>query len=158
MNSQLMVSANSLYSIIHASPGALLFLYLYKTLNAVKDVRVDIHGDRHHPQDKILRHKRSLKKSKSNPDDTDNSERGTSRSKRWAKGLHPEILHIDDDTPLPKLSEEGEAIGIITMEDVIEEILQVWKTKLTCASFLLVHLQYACLPYAYLYCQLILLM
>lgn len=88
----------------------------------VKDVRVDIYGDKHYPQEKMLRTKRTLKKCRSNTDDTDNSERGTSKSKKWGKGLHPEVLNIDD-TPLPELS-EGEAIGIITMEDVIEEILQ----------------------------------
>ncbi|KAL0365263.1 UNVERIFIED_CONTAM: DUF21 domain-containing protein [Sesamum angustifolium] len=33
-------------------------------------------------------------------------------------------VDIDDGTPLPKLPEEEEAVGIMTMEDVIEELLQ----------------------------------
>ena len=38
--------------------------------------------------------------------------------------MYSDILHIDGN-PLPKLPEEEEAVGIITMEDVIEELLQV---------------------------------
>ncbi|KAF6160552.1 hypothetical protein GIB67_019492 [Kingdonia uniflora] len=41
------------------------------------------------------------------------------RSKKWDR----DILQIDE-YPLPKLAEEEEAVGIITMEDVIEELLQ----------------------------------
>ncbi|KAG6652695.1 hypothetical protein I3843_05G024300 [Carya illinoinensis] len=37
--------------------------------------------------------------------------------------MYPDILQIDGN-PLPKISEE-ESVGIITMEDVIEELLQV---------------------------------
>lgn len=47
-----------------------------------------------------------------------------SRSKKWAKEMYSDILHLDG-SPLPKLPEEEEAVGIITMEDVIEELLQV---------------------------------
>lgn len=39
--------------------------------------------------------------------------------------MYADILEIDGN-PLPKLAEEEEAVGIITMEDVIEELLQVW--------------------------------
>ncbi|KAF6147135.1 hypothetical protein GIB67_036854 [Kingdonia uniflora] len=41
------------------------------------------------------------------------------RSKKWDR----DILQIDE-YPLPKLAEEEETVGIITMEDVIEELLQ----------------------------------
>ncbi|PKI32654.1 hypothetical protein CRG98_046964 [Punica granatum] len=37
--------------------------------------------------------------------------------------MYADILEIDGK-PLPKLPEEEEAVGIITMEDVIEELLQ----------------------------------
>jgi len=40
--------------------------------------------------------------------------------------MYSDILEIDG-SPLPKLPEEEEAVGIITMEDVIEELLQVLK-------------------------------
>ncbi|OAY35640.1 DUF21 domain-containing protein At2g14520 isoform X4 [Manihot esculenta] len=92
-----------------------------KSTNHVRDVRVDIDGD-------IVAHKqslksnRSLKKLKSLSSDT-NLHRCYSKHKKWANGVHSEVLHIDDDH-LPSLSEEGKAIGIITLEDVIEELLQ----------------------------------
>lgn len=38
--------------------------------------------------------------------------------------MYSDILQMDG-TPLPKVPEEEEAVGIITMEDVIEELLQV---------------------------------
>ena len=45
-------------------------------------------------------------------------------SKKWTEGMAANILHINENS-LPKLPEEEEAVGIITMEDVIEELLQV---------------------------------
>ncbi|KAJ9170281.1 hypothetical protein P3X46_018401 [Hevea brasiliensis] len=46
-----------------------------------------------------------------------------SRSKKWTKDLDSDILLINGN-PLPQIPEEEEAVGIITMEDVIEELLQ----------------------------------
>ncbi|KAA8545726.1 hypothetical protein F0562_020823 [Nyssa sinensis] len=90
--------------------------------NSVKDVRVDIDGEKP-PLEKSLKAKRSLQKWKSFPNNANNSHRGSSRSKKWAKEMYSDILQIDGN-PLPKHTEEEEAVGIITMEDVIEELLQ----------------------------------
>ncbi|XP_057976959.1 DUF21 domain-containing protein At2g14520-like isoform X2 [Malania oleifera] len=87
----------------------------------VREVRVDIDRERN-TQEKSLKGKKELQKWKSFPHSASNSQRGTSRSKRWTRDIYSEILQIDDK-PLPKLQEE-EAVGIITMEDVIEELLQ----------------------------------
>ncbi|XP_062078384.1 DUF21 domain-containing protein At2g14520-like [Humulus lupulus] len=88
---------------------------------SAKDVRVDIDSEK--PQEKVLKSKRSLQKWKSFPNSENNSNRSGSRSKKWAKDMYSDILEIDGN-PLPKLPEEEEAVGIITMEDVIEELLQ----------------------------------
>ncbi|XP_002530605.2 DUF21 domain-containing protein At2g14520 isoform X1 [Ricinus communis] len=87
----------------------------------VRDVKVDIDGESH-TQMKSIKSNRSVKKLKSFPIEV-NLQRGASKSKRWANGVHSEVLRIDEN-PLVGLSEEGEAIGIITLEDVIEELLQ----------------------------------
>ncbi|KAL6637586.1 hypothetical protein ACP70R_025158 [Stipagrostis hirtigluma subsp. patula] len=62
-----------------------------------------------------------LRRWKSYPN-SQNSNRG-SRTKKWSKD-QSDVLQIHEE-PLPTLSEDEEAIGIITMEDVIEELLQV---------------------------------
>ncbi|XP_050944758.1 DUF21 domain-containing protein At4g33700-like isoform X1 [Cucumis melo] len=85
-----------------------------------KDVKVEIDGE--NQQEKGLKTKR-LKRLNTFVDRS-NSHRKFSGSKKWSKDFNSEVLHIADDL-LPKLSEEGEAIGIITLEDVIEELLQV---------------------------------
>ncbi|KAK2987444.1 hypothetical protein RJ640_018581 [Escallonia rubra] len=96
------------------------------TGNPAKDVRIDVDGDKS-ALEKTLKAKRALQKWKSFPNRENNSYRGTSRSnsrsKKWTKDMYSDILEIDGN-PLPKLPEEEEAVGIITMEDVIEEILQ----------------------------------
>ncbi|XVF68157.1 hypothetical protein PTKIN_Ptkin10aG0181300 [Pterospermum kingtungense] len=85
------------------------------------EVKVDIDGDKP-PLDNTLRRKRSLKKWKSFPA-AGSSFKDMSRSKKWTKGVDSDILHLNGN-PLPKLPEEEEAVGVITMEDVIEELLQ----------------------------------
>jgi metal transporter CNNM len=72
----------------------------------------------------MLKSKRSLQKLKSFPSGSNNSYRSGSRSKKWTKEIYSDILQIDGET-LPKLPDQEEAVGIITMEDVIEELLQV---------------------------------
>ncbi|KAL1812078.1 hypothetical protein ACET3Z_022143 [Daucus carota] len=87
----------------------------------MKDVKIDVDGEKP-PLEKSLKTKRSLQKWKSFPNSGNNSFKG-SRSKKWTKDMYSDILQIDG-SPLPKLPEEEEAVGIITMEDVIEELLQ----------------------------------
>lgn len=79
------------------------------------------------PQEKKLKRRRSLQKWKSFPNRA-NSFKGGSKSKRWSKDNDADILQFNEH-PLPKLAEEEEAVGIITMEDVIEELLQVRKFR-----------------------------
>lgn len=90
--------------------------------NPEMEVRVDIDGGKTTPE-KALKSKRSFHKWKSFPNNGNNSLRGSERSKKWTKNMYSDILEIDG-SPLPKLPEEEEAVGIITMEDVIEELLQ----------------------------------
>jgi metal transporter CNNM len=89
----------------------------------VKDVKINIDGEKP-TLDKNFKSKRVLQKWKSFPNGGNNSYRGGSRRKKWSKDMYFDILQIDGN-PLPKLSEEEEAVGGITMEDVIEELLQV---------------------------------
>lgn len=88
-------------------------------VNPMAEVRVDIDGSK---PEKMLKSKRSLKTWKSFPAGSQSFKSG-GRSKKWTKDLDSDILEING-TPLPKLPEEEEAVGIITMEDVIEELLQ----------------------------------
>lgn len=93
-------------------------------IDSTGDVKIDIDGEKP-PQEKVLTSKRPLQKWKSYPNNSSRHQyRFSSRSKKWPKDMYSDILQIDGN-PLPKLSEEEEAVGIITMEDVIEELLQV---------------------------------
>lgn len=98
----------------------------------MKDVKIEVDGDKP-PQEKVLKSKRPIHKWKSFPSNANNSYRSGSRSKKWTKDMYSDILQIDG-TPLPKLPEEEEAVGIITMEDVIEELLQVILATSSCAT------------------------
>jgi len=102
----------------------MLFYLLSNTceMGSVRDVKVDIDGEKT-PQGNILKTKRSLQKWKSFPN-SNNSNRGGSRSRKWSKNMYSYILEIDGNS-LPSLPEKEEAVGIITMKDVIEELLQV---------------------------------
>ncbi|KAK1417573.1 hypothetical protein QVD17_26702 [Tagetes erecta] len=89
--------------------------------NGVKEVRVDVDGDPKTPVAKSLTTKRSFKQWKSFPGKGNNSFKGNFSSKKWNKEMYSDILEIDGK-PLPVPDEE--AVGVITMEDVIEELLQ----------------------------------
>uniref|UniRef100_A0A804M1I0 CNNM transmembrane domain-containing protein n=2 Tax=Zea mays TaxID=4577 RepID=A0A804M1I0_MAIZE len=62
-----------------------------------------------------------LQRWKSYPNTQNTSNRGN-RPKKWSKD-QADVLQVHKE-PLPTLSEDEEAVGIITMEDVIEELLQ----------------------------------
>lgn len=85
-------------------------------------MRVDVDGDPKTPLAKSLMKKRSFKQWKSFPGKGNNSFKGNFSSKKWNNELYSDILEIDGK-PLPVHDEE--AVGVITMEDVIEELLQV---------------------------------
>lgn len=111
---------------IFSHENLVLISWQPKNLDVTKDVRVDIDGDGDvkSSRENSLKSKRSIQKWKSLPNNGNNSYRGSFRSKKWNKDMYSDILEIDGK-PLPKLPEEEEAVGIITMEDVIEELLQV---------------------------------
>ncbi|XP_028787152.1 DUF21 domain-containing protein At4g33700 [Neltuma alba] len=88
---------------------------------STKEWSVDIDGVKPSPE-KVLFKKKPLHKWKSFPN-SHNSPKLGSRSKKWSKNMYSDILEINGSS-LPRLPEEEEAVGIITMEDVIEELLQ----------------------------------
>lgn len=89
-------------------------------MDSVNDVRLDIDGIEKPQQEKVLKTARTLQKWKS----FSNAGSNSFKSRKWTRDLNADILQFDGK-PLPKLPEEEEAVGIITMEDVIEELLQV---------------------------------
>lgn len=48
----------------------------------------------------------------------------SSKSRRWSDKFLPEVLNIMEK-PFSSFRQEGEVVGIITMEDVMEELLNV---------------------------------
>ncbi|KNA03799.1 hypothetical protein SOVF_205680 [Spinacia oleracea] len=91
--------------------------------DSVQEVKVVIEGGDSEQQrtleEKNLKHKRNFYKWKSFPN-SNKSNKGY-RTKKWNKDIYSDILEVEQ--PLPKPDEE-EAIGLITLEDIIEELLQ----------------------------------
>ncbi|XP_055808465.1 DUF21 domain-containing protein At2g14520-like [Solanum dulcamara] len=87
--------------------------------NSVQDVRVDIEDERPLPEKST-----SLQKGKSLANGGNTSaRRNRNRSRRCSKDMYADILRIDENG-LPNIPDDEEVVGIITMEDVIEELLQ----------------------------------
>lgn len=87
------------------------------------DVKLEIDG--HRPSERGVKSFRPINKRKSLPVVAQNSNRGSTRSRSWrSRDALSDILKVNE-TPIPNLNEDEEAVGIITMEDVIEELLQV---------------------------------
>ncbi|KAI3931800.1 hypothetical protein MKW98_012210 [Papaver atlanticum] len=87
--------------------------------NTLREVRVDIDTEKK-PQEKTLKSK-SFKKLNSFQSNANTSSMETQKAK--TKKWDTDVLDIDDNS-LPTLADEEEAVGIISMEDVIEELLQ----------------------------------
>ncbi|KAG8645741.1 hypothetical protein MANES_10G089500v8 [Manihot esculenta] len=90
----------------------------------IEEVKVDIDVEKS-PQENTPKNRRPLQRWKSCPTPSPsrvNNSLKESRSKKRTKDVDSDILHINGIL-LPQIPEEG-AIGVITMEDVIEELLQ----------------------------------
>lgn len=96
-------------------------------LDSVEDVRVDIDDERPVPEKSTT----SLQKGKSSlPNGGNNSARRIrNRSRMSSKDMYADILRIDEND-LPNIPDDEEVVGIITMEDIIEELLQVKSLKI----------------------------
>ncbi|XP_071691670.1 DUF21 domain-containing protein At4g33700-like isoform X2 [Rutidosis leptorrhynchoides] len=88
----------------------------------VMEVRVDIDGDYNRtPIEKSLKTKRSIKQWKIFPGKGNNSFKGNFSTKKMNKEMYSDILDIHGN---PLQVPDEAAVGVITMEDVIEELLQ----------------------------------
>lgn len=85
------------------------------------DLRLNVDGDQ--PTERNMKSPMPVHKWKSYPSLSHSLKKATGRSKKWCRDASADVLQIDDK-PLPIINENKEAIGIITMEDVIEELLQ----------------------------------
>ncbi|KAL4582093.1 hypothetical protein LXL04_006633 [Taraxacum kok-saghyz] len=85
------------------------------------EVRVDILNESCHSYGG-LRSRRIFNKFKSISGSGNVSRAESSKSRRWSDKFLPEVLNIMEK-PFSSFRQEGEVIGIITMEDVMEELI-----------------------------------
>lgn len=119
----------------------ILFLVGYhfmcdQKVDSIREFRLDIQNERRNPH-KNVNSKRSLKNL---PGSSNVSRRVTSKSRRWSENYDQEVLQINGKS-LSALTADGEVIGIITMEDVIEELLNVCRHFLFLSICLLKNLK-----------------
>ncbi|KVH87689.1 protein of unknown function DUF21 [Cynara cardunculus var. scolymus] len=69
-----------------------------------------------------LRSRRTFNKFKSISGSGNVSRAESSKSRRWSDKFLPEVLNVIEN-PVSSFRQQGEVIGIITMEDVMEELL-----------------------------------
>lgn len=87
------------------------------------EVRVDIMNESYRSNVSI-RSRRAFNKFKSIYGSGNVSRAESSKSRRWSDKFLPEVLNIMDK-PFSSFRQEGDVIGIITMEDVMEELINV---------------------------------
>ncbi|TMX01580.1 hypothetical protein EJD97_024238 [Solanum chilense] len=91
--------------------------------NSVEDVRVDIDDERPVPEKITATSSQKGKSSLPNGGNNNSARRIRSRSRMSSKDMYADILRIDEND-LPNIPDDEEVVGIITMEDIIEELLQ----------------------------------
>ncbi|PWA89892.1 hypothetical protein CTI12_AA083070 [Artemisia annua] len=94
---------------------------LYDILNEFQKVKVDITNESYR-RNVGIRSRRAFNKFKSIYGNGNVSRAESSKSRRWSDKFLPEVLNIMDK-PISSFRQEGEVIGIITMEDVMEELI-----------------------------------
>lgn len=99
---------------------SLCFTYL----DSVEDVIVDIDDERPVPEKITATSSQKGKSSLPNGGNNNSARRIRNRSRMSSKDMYADILRIDEND-LPNIPDDEEVVGIITMEDIIEELLQV---------------------------------
>ncbi|KAJ9562390.1 hypothetical protein OSB04_007550 [Centaurea solstitialis] len=90
------------------------------TAKRSSEVRVDILNESY--QSSYLRSRRTFNRFKSTSGSGNVSRAESSKSRRWSDKFLPEVLNVIEN-PVSSFRQQGEVIGIITMEDVMEELL-----------------------------------
>ncbi|XP_027768366.1 DUF21 domain-containing protein At2g14520-like [Solanum pennellii] len=91
--------------------------------NSVEDVRVDIDDERPVPEKITATSSQKGKSSLPSGGNNNSARRIRNRSRMSSKDMYADILRIDEND-LPNIPDDEEVVGIITMEDIIEELLQ----------------------------------